>query len=75
MRLLDQNGEVVVALADGWTIRSGVYDKNDPEAFTSGDYVRLCDPSGEEYLYRDSSEWEDEPVLVMGAIINAAAGL
>ena len=67
--LLDENGEVVVSLADGWTLRSGSDD------FVSGDYVRLCRPDGTEYLYWDSEEWQTDPRLVMGAIINAAAGL
>ena len=63
------DGEVVVKLVDGWTIRSG------SETLTSGDYVRLCDENGEEYLYYDQAEWEEDPAVVMGAFINAAAGL
>lgn len=75
MSLLNEEGEVVVRLADGCTLRSGVYDKSDLNALTSGEYVRLCDPDGTEYLYWDQAEWEADPALVMGAIINAAAGL
>lgn len=67
------DGEVVVHLADGWTLRSGVYGPDSP--FTSGDYVRLVTPNGEESLYWDSEEWANDPALVMGAIINSASGL
>ncbi len=67
--LLNKDGEVVVTLADGWTLRSG------DDHFTSGGYVRLCRPDGSEYMQWDSAEWEADPALVMGAIINSAAGL
>lgn len=73
--LLDAHGEVVVALASGWTLRSGVYHPEAPDALTSGEYVRLCRPDGREHLYWDQREWTDDPALVMGAIINSAAGL
>lgn len=62
--------EVIVELADGWTIRSGSSNPN----YTCGQYVRICRPDGNEYLYEDWAEWQEEPILVMGAIINAAAG-
>lgn len=68
------NNEVVVNLADGWTLRSGVYEPAKPGAFTSGEYVRLCRPDGKEHLYWDQEEWATDPALVMGAIINSAAG-
>lgn len=74
-QLLDDAGEVVVTLADGWTLRSGVYDPDDPGALVSGEYVRLCTPDGSEHLYWNQEEWATDPALVMGAIINAAAGL
>lgn len=62
--------EVVVNLADGCTLRSA-----DPSGdFSCGDYVRLCDRKGREVVYWDHNEWEADPVLVMGAIINSAAG-
>lgn len=70
--LRNDEGEVVVQLASGWTLRSGC---SDDEGFVSGEYVRLCTPDGEEHLYWDNAEWHDEPVLVMGAIINSAAGV
>jgi hypothetical protein len=68
-------GEVIAKLADNWTLRSGVYDEDDEGALISGEYVRLCMPNGDEYAYWDQSEWRDDPALVMGAIINASAGL
>ena len=62
------DGEVVVRLTDGWSLRSS------DDELVSGGYVRLCRPDSSEYAFWTSDEWRDEPVLVMGAIINAAAG-
>lgn len=67
--LLNEDREVVVQLASGWSLRSGGED------YTSGDYVRLVTPEGTEHAYWDHAEWAREPQLVMGAIINSAAGL
>lgn len=66
--------EVIVKLADGCTLRSGVFDPNAEGALTAGEYVRLCDADGVEVCYWEQSEWKDDPALVMGAIMNAAAG-
>lgn len=66
--------EVIVKLADGCTLRSGVYDPGAPGALTAGEYVRLCDPDGEEIHYWDKEEWSVDPALVMGAIMTAASG-
>jgi hypothetical protein len=71
--LLDNNGEVVVSLGNMWALRSGTYDSDAP--YLCGDYVCITDGNGDEYLYWDSSEWRDDPALVMGAIINTMAGL
>lgn len=71
-----ESREVVALLADGWTLRSGLYKPDDPASLgLSGEYVRLCDPDGNEYAYWDQEEWREDPALVMGAIINSAAGL
>jgi len=35
------------------------------------DYVRIIDHEGEELLYWDSREWEEDPKGVMGAILGA----
>lgn len=66
-----RNDEVVVKLANGNTLRSG----SSSHDFTSGEYVSLCGPDGDEMLYWDSDEWRCDPVLVMGAIMNTAAGI
>ena len=58
--------EVIVHLADGWTLRSASSRR------TAGDYVRLCRPNGREHAYWHHTEWQRHPVLVMGAILNAA---
>ena len=73
--ITNEDGEVVVKLADGWTLRTSVYDKDTVGALTSGEYVRLCRPNGDEYAYWDQEEWRADPALVMGAIMNSAAGL
>jgi len=65
--------EVIVPLENGNTLRSGVYDPQD-DSLTCGEYVRLCDPNGNEIVYWDQEEWRDDPALVMGAIICCAAG-
>lgn len=67
----NDDGEVVVQLANGFSLRSGAYEAS--SGFLSGEYVRLCNPEGEEVLYWDQDEWTHDPALVMGAIINAAA--
>lgn len=64
--------EVVLLLDNGWSLVSGVYDPA-TDQFTCGEYVRLVDENGQEVVYWDSEEWAADPVLVMGAIINAAA--
>lgn len=43
--------------------------------FISGEYVRLCNPDGNEQMYWHYDEWQNDPILVMGAIINMASGL
>jgi hypothetical protein len=70
----NHEGEVVVSVADGCTLRSGVYEPSAEGALMSGEYVRLCDAEGKEILYWDQEEWATDPALVMGAIINSAAG-
>jgi hypothetical protein len=65
---------VTVVLADGWELRSGIYDHDSPDARTCGEWVSLHTAEGREYAYWDQSEWQTDPALVMGAIVNAAAG-
>ena len=66
--------EIIVKLADGCTLRSGVDDPDAEGALTAGDYVRLCGPDGEEIHFWSKDEWQTDPSLVMGAIMIAAAG-
>lgn len=66
--------EIIVKLADGCTLRSGVDDPDAEGALTAGDYVRLCGPDGKEIHFWSKDEWQTDPALVMGAIMNAAAG-
>ncbi len=70
---VDDPGSVVLKLADGWELRSGICDHG-LAAVTCGEWVSLHEPGGREYAYWDQSEWQAEPVLVMGAIISSAAG-
>lgn len=35
------------------------------------DYVRVCDPLGREIAYWNSDEWQEDPQVVMGAILGA----
>lgn len=71
--LRNADGEVVVALADGSTLRSGTYEPG--SGLVCGEYVRLVLADGTEESYWDHQEWAENPALVMGAIINSAAGL
>lgn len=64
------NSEVSVTLPNGWTLRSGSSSNH-----ISGEWVRLCKPDGTEHTYWDHAEWRDDPIAVMGAIVNAAAVL
>ncbi len=59
--------EVIVKLANGWSIRSS------SDSHLAGDYVRICDERGHEFLYWDNQEWQEEPIIVIGAILNCAA--
>ena len=63
------DNEVVVKLADGCTIRS------DSKEYQAGDYVSVCDPEGKEVGYWHWEEWQDDPIHVMGAILQCAAGV
>ncbi len=62
--------EVVVELANGYSLRSGCHEDG---VIDAGDYVRLCAPNGTERLRWDSDEWQRAPVTVMSAIMVMAA--
>jgi hypothetical protein len=61
--------EVIVPVANRCTLRSG------SEEYVAGDYIRLVAPDGEELAYWDNLEWKEDPVGVMGAIMQASESL
>jgi hypothetical protein len=61
--------ETVVHLADGCQIRTGPGEYHE-----AGEYVRILDQVGTELHYWHHEEWIADPVSVMGAILNCAAG-
>lgn len=65
----DLERECVIQLANGNTIRTDTYDDN-PDGSS---YVRVCAPDGREIAYWTYTEWEEDPQLVMGAILGAAS--
>ena len=67
--MMDTDDEIKIPVANGCTLRSS------SEKFMAGDYVRLCDPKGHELCYWDNVEWNEDPIIVMGAIIMAANDL
>lgn len=44
------------------------------EAIVGADYIRVLDAQGRELAYWSHTEWAEEPVEVLGAILGAAAG-
>lgn len=58
----DQTGEVVIHLANGYELRSGWIDKDDPDALPAGDYVSVVDVRGEQVFYGDSADLFADPV-------------
>ena len=66
--VLEEDYEVVLQLADGWTLRSGPDFTREPDTNT-GAYVRVCRPDGSENLAWHHSEWRTDPIGVMGMII------
>lgn len=65
----DYGDECVIELASGGTIRT-----DSAEASPDGSsYVRVCRPDGSEAGYWTCDEWREDPKLVMGAILGAAA--
>lgn len=56
--------ECTLQVQTGFMLKTAGY----PEAC---DYVRVCDPLGREIAYWHADEWQQEPAVVMGAIIGA----
>lgn len=65
----DYGDEYIVWLANGYSIRTDSYDDN--EAGSS--YVRVVNDVGHEVAYWVYDEWEEDPQLVMGAILGSCA--
>src|SRR5690606_17799693 len=59
---IDQTGEVVIHLANGYELRSGWIDKDDPDMLPAGDYVSVVDVRGEQVFYGDSADLFTDPV-------------
>ena len=62
-----EQGELVCKLANGWSIRIGPGG-----TWAWGAYVRVCTEKGNEVLYYDQKEWEEEPEQVIGALFSCA---
>lgn len=63
----EQDREITIPLPNGCTLRCGEGD-----TYEWGGYVRIVSPIGDELLYWDANEWEEESESVMGAIFGAA---
>jgi hypothetical protein len=61
--------ECVIPVGNGNTIRTDSYQDNP----AGSSYVRVCGPDGREIAYWSCTEWAEDPQLVMGAILGAAA--
>lgn len=61
---IDPSKECVVKLPNGHELRTPAY----PEPCV---YVRITDSVGNERVYWDSLEWQEDPEGVMGAIVGA----
>jgi len=62
--------ELIITLKDGCTLRVG----HDEDSGRYGQYVRVCEPDGKEVQYWHHNEWQEDPILVMGALMCTAAG-
>lgn len=67
-RELGEAAELIIPLPNGGSLCCGAV----PSGQMYGDYVRICDAKGNEILYWDCQEWQEDPVLVMGAIFGAS---
>ena len=54
--------EHVIVLANGWQIRSGWVDHDDPDALRSGDYLSLVDEAEQQLFYTDSADLLADPI-------------
>lgn len=70
--VMDNPNDFGVTLADGCQINSGA-DLSTP-GNNLGEFIQINNQYGEEIAYWDNSEWQEDPVLVMGAIMRFASG-
>lgn len=66
--MVNADGEIVIPLSSGCTLRCGPGEEQ-----SWGGYIRIHDPDGNEILHWSSTEWEEDPELVIGAAFAAAA--
>jgi hypothetical protein len=60
--------ECIIRIAGGGEIRTDSYEDNP----AGSSYVRVVNRDGAEIGYWTTEEWEEDPALVMGAILGAA---
>lgn len=58
----NQTGEVVIHIANGYELRSGWIDKDDPDRLPAGDYVSVVDARGVQVFYGESADLFSDPV-------------
>jgi hypothetical protein len=61
-------GCVYLALTNGNCVISG------SDTYQAGDFVQVVDSNGEELGYWHFNEWQEDPQLVMGALLRCAVG-
>lgn len=69
--LVERTEDLIVRLADGWSLRTYSGDR---EGTTAGDFVVLCEPSGATARRWTADQWRDRPVPVMAEILADAGG-
>ena len=63
----NRSPEIIIPLPNGGTIRCG-----EGEVSEWGGYLRICDKKGNEIVYWDKKEWEEDPECVIGAVFSCA---
>ena len=60
--------ELIIPLPNGGSLRCG----EGKSCVQWGGHIRICDSDGNEILYWDSDEWEEEGESVIGAVFAAS---
>jgi hypothetical protein len=58
----ETTGEHVIHLVNGFEIRSGWIDHDDPDALPAGDYLSVISGDGEQLFYVDSADLLADPL-------------